>query len=26
VPLDSLPALYNNGQLDLLSEIVNVVE
>jgi hypothetical protein len=26
VPLDSLPALYNSDQLELLSEIANVVE
>jgi hypothetical protein len=26
VPLDSLPSLYNSDQLELLSEIINVVE
>ena len=26
VPLDSLPSLYNDNQLELLSEIINVVE
>jgi hypothetical protein len=26
VPLDSLPKLYNTDQLQLLSEIINVVE
>ena len=26
IPLDSLPSLYNDNQLELLSEIINVVE